>query len=81
MEAIQEETWEGIISYLIGIPRYHTLRVRGTIQGQKAIVMIDDGASHNFIDVEFVGRRGLTNEEFGGFTILILVKKEHNHIP
>jgi hypothetical protein len=34
----------GVIATLSGVPRYDTLCIRGIIQGQRAITMIDDGA-------------------------------------
>ena len=36
-----------------------TFKVRGTIQGQKVISLIDTGATHNFIDARLVAKRGL----------------------
>jgi hypothetical protein len=51
--------------------RYDTLRIRGTIQGQRAIALIDGGATHNFIDVALVSRRALQTKEFEGFDVAI----------
>jgi hypothetical protein len=47
---------KGVIATLSGVPRYDTLRIRGIIQGQWAIALIDGGATHNFIDVAWVAR-------------------------
>jgi len=44
----------GNIASLSGIPRFHTFRMRGVIQGQRVIVLVDGGASHNFIDATLV---------------------------
>jgi hypothetical protein len=54
-----------------GFPRYHTFRVRGVLQGHKVTILIDGGASHNFIDANMVERRGIPIEEFDGFTVVI----------
>jgi hypothetical protein len=44
-----------------GFSRYHTFRVRGVLQGHKVTILIDGGASHNFIDGNIKRLRG---EEF-----------------
>jgi hypothetical protein len=61
----------GVIATLSRVPRYDTLRIRGTIQGQRAIALIDGGATHNFIDVALVARRALQTEEFEGFDVAV----------
>lgn len=40
----------GMLAALSGAPRYHSFRVRGILQGQRVTVLIDIGATHNFID-------------------------------
>jgi hypothetical protein len=63
---------KGVIATLSGVPRYDTLWIRGTIQGQWAIAPIDGGATHNFIDVAWVvARRALQTEEFEGFEVAV----------
>jgi hypothetical protein len=49
----------GIIATLSGVPRYDTLCIRGIIQGQRTMALIDGGATHNFIDASLVSRRAL----------------------
>ena len=56
---------------MLGPPRYHTFRVRGVLQGHKVTVLIDSGASHNFIDASLVDMREIPTEEFEGFTVII----------
>lgn len=34
-------------------------------------MLVDSGATHNFIDAQLVQRRGLTTAEFEGFTVLV----------
>jgi hypothetical protein len=54
------------------VPEYDTLRIRGTIQGQRAIALIDGGATHNFMDASLVSRWALQREEFDGFDIVVV---------
>jgi hypothetical protein len=61
----------GVIATLSGVPRYDTLRIRGIIQGQWAITLIDGGATHNFIDASLVSRWALQTEEFEGFDVAV----------
>jgi hypothetical protein len=61
----------GVIATLSGVPRYDTLRMRGIIQGQRAITLIDGGATHNFIDASLVSRRALQTEKFEGFDVAV----------
>ena len=56
----------------MGIPKFHTLRLNGIKQGQKVMVLVDGGATHNFIDATLVERRKLQVETFDGFTVIIL---------
>lgn len=43
-----------IIASLMGIPRYLTFHIRGTIQGQCVYMAIDIRATHNFINMQMV---------------------------
>jgi hypothetical protein len=61
----------GVIATLSSVLRYDTLRIRGTIQGQWAIALIDGGATHNFIDTSLVSRRALQTKEFEGFDVAV----------
>ena len=57
----------GALATLRGVPKYLTLRVRGTVRGQRVSVLVDSGATHNFIDAQMVERRGIQTESFDGF--------------
>jgi hypothetical protein len=61
----------GVIATLSGVPRYDTFRIRGIIQGQRAIALIDGGATHNFMDASLVSRRALQTEEFEGCDVAV----------
>jgi hypothetical protein len=67
----RKPTKGGVIATLSGVPKYDTLQIRGTIQGQRAIAQIDGGATHNFIDASLVSRRALQTEEFEGFDVAV----------
>jgi hypothetical protein len=38
------------LASISGVPKYNNFKMRGVLQGQKVSVLIDGGASHNFID-------------------------------
>jgi hypothetical protein len=60
----------GMLATLLGAPRYHSLLVRGVLRGQKVMVLIDSGATHNFIDKRIVAKLHLVTEDFEGFDVL-----------
>ena len=53
------------------VPRYHTIRCKGVVLGQRALVLVDGGAKHNFIDSEMVEKIKIPSEPFDGFTVFI----------
>lgn len=46
-----------------------TLKVKGMVANQEVMVLIDLGATHNFIDEVFVRKKGLKTKEFEGFRV------------
>jgi hypothetical protein len=52
-----------------GVPKFNTFRMRGVLQGQRVLVLIDGGASHNFIDATLLKRRHIPTVEFEGFKV------------
>ena len=62
----------GALAALRGVPKYLTLCVRGTVHGQRISVLVDSGATHNFIDAQIVEQRGIPTESFDGFSVLVL---------
>jgi hypothetical protein len=38
------------LASISGVPKFNTFRMRGVLQGQRVSVLIDGGASHNFVD-------------------------------
>eukprot|EP00253_Pinus_taeda_P032154 PITA_32154 len=61
----------GALAALRGVPKYLTLSVRGTVRGQQVSVLVDSGATHNFIDAQMVDQRGIQTESFDGFSVLV----------
>ncbi|KAH9322389.1 hypothetical protein KI387_017028, partial [Taxus chinensis] len=62
---------DNTLATLVGAPRYHPFWVRGDLQRQKVTVLIDNGATHNFIDESLVVRMGLKVEDFKGFNVTV----------
>jgi hypothetical protein len=57
------------LASISGVPKFNTFRMRGVLQGQKVSVLIDGGASHNFIDSALLKRRHIPAVEFEGFKV------------
>jgi hypothetical protein len=57
------------LASISGVPKYNTFRMRGVLQGQKVSVLIDGGASHNFIDSALLRRKHIPTVEFEGFKV------------
>ena len=70
-ESLQGETLGGVIATLSEVPWFHTLGVRGVVQGHRVGVLIDGGATHNFIDATWVAKWGIQTEKFEGFTVVL----------
>jgi hypothetical protein len=51
------------------VPKFNTFKMRGVLQGQRVLVLIDGRASHNFIDAALLKRRHIPTVEFEGFKV------------
>lgn len=60
-----------VVASLRGVLRYLTLRIKGIVQGQRVSVLIDNGATHNFINTQMVEHRGIQTESFEGFSVRV----------
>jgi hypothetical protein len=77
LEVAEEEVLEldcvarekATLASISGVPKFNTFRMRGVLQGQKVSVLIDGGASHNFIDATLLKRRHIPTVEFEGFKV------------
>lgn len=59
-----EEFASGTLATLSRAPKYHPIRIHSVLQEQKVIVLVDSGATHNFIDEGLVMRMKLKAEYF-----------------
>jgi flagellar motor protein MotB len=66
-ETTQEDVKGNVVATLSRVPKFHTLKVRGVLQGHR--VVIYGGATHNFIDVAWVSRQAIPTKEFEGLTV------------
>ncbi|KFK22601.1 hypothetical protein AALP_AAs54367U000800 [Arabis alpina] len=58
------------LNSMVGISSPRTVKLRGTIRGESVMVMIDSGASHNFISEQVVTRLGLTATDTTSYGVL-----------
>lgn len=65
----------GVLPSLRGVPKYLTLRFQDSILNERVSILIDSGATHNFIDSQLVQRREIPTDSFEGFSILVLVDR------
>ena len=47
------------MAVLSAVPRYHTIRCKGVVLGQRDSVLVDGGATHNFIDADMVEKMNI----------------------
>jgi hypothetical protein len=69
IEADMATDEKATLASISGVPKYNTFKMRGVLQGQKVSVLIDGGASHNFIDSALLQRRHIPMVEFEGFKV------------
>jgi hypothetical protein len=60
------------LASISGLPKYNTFWMRGVLQGQKVSILIDGGASHNFIDSALLKRRHIPIVNFEGFKVEVV---------
>jgi hypothetical protein len=51
------------------VPKFNTFRMKGVLQGHRETMLVDGGASHNFIDIAMVERRHIPMVDFEGFLV------------
>ena len=59
------------IAILNGVPRFHTLRLKGVLQGDRITALVDGGGTHNFIHASLVEKRKFPTDSFEGFIMII----------
>lgn len=58
------------INTVVGISSPHTIKLRGSVNGEDVVVLIDSGATHNFISESLVQKLGLTVSTTQGFGVM-----------
>lgn len=58
------------LNSIAGISSPHTIKLMGKIEGEPVVVLIDSGASHNFLSDVMIKKLGLTLEQTGGYRVL-----------
>ena len=59
------------MAVLSTVPRYHTIRCKGVVLGQRALVLVDGGATHNLIDAYMLDKIKMPSAPFDGFIVVI----------
>ena len=65
------EVAELSVNSVVGLSAPHTIKLRGTINGEEVVVLIDSGATHNFISESLVRRLGLTRGTSRGYGVMV----------
>jgi hypothetical protein len=61
----------GTIATLLGVPRFHTFRIHRVLQGKCVTVLVDIGATYNFIDLALVARKGIPTKDIEQFSVVV----------
>ena len=59
------------INSVVGLADPRTMKVKGSIAQQEVVVLIDCGASHNFISTAVVQKLGLPCSDTAGYRVLM----------
>lgn len=65
------EVMELSINSVVGLTSPQTIKVEGLIENQEVVVLIDCGATHNFISAELVQKLGLPRMETSGYGVIM----------
>ena len=66
---------EVLLNSIVGFTPNHTIKIRGRIGEQDVVVLIDSGATHNFISNKVVYRLGLCLTDTGSFGVVMGIEK------
>ncbi|XP_021776460.1 uncharacterized protein LOC110740287 [Chenopodium quinoa] len=68
-----EEVWENPVGVslcsVVGISNPKTMKVKGEVMGREVVVMVDPGATHNFISAKVVEEAKIPVTQGGGFEV------------
>lgn len=76
VELVEKGEPEGVevaeisISSIVGISSSRTIKLRGTMMGRDVVVLIDSGATHNFVSKDLVQELKLSTDKTRGYSVL-----------
>ena len=70
-EAEMNSTTKVCLNFVLGITKPKTMKLKGIIQNKEVVVMIDPGATHNFIALKTVERLQIPVTNTGGFGVAL----------
>lgn len=71
VENSEEQITEVCLNSVMGITKPKTMKMKGVLQGCEVIVMIDPGATHNFISLNIVEQLQVPVTNTGGFGVAL----------
>lgn len=57
------------LNSVMGLTSPKTFKMKGTINGKEVVVMVDPGATHNFLSKETIGRTGVKVSPSTAFSV------------
>ncbi|XP_024026844.1 uncharacterized protein LOC112093161 [Morus notabilis] len=68
---VEEELVELSLNSVVGLTAPKTMKLQGQVGGCEVIILIDSGATHNFIACDLVKGLGLAVDRTGGYGVVI----------
>lgn len=71
-EKVRRTEFEGVelsMNSVVGLTSPKTMKMKGTINGQEVVVLIDFGATHNFISSKLVRKLKIAVTETNGYEV------------
>ncbi|XP_028555908.1 uncharacterized protein LOC114580971 isoform X2 [Dendrobium catenatum] len=70
-EKLHLDVAEVSLNSVLGFTPSHTMKVRGEIDDREVVVLIDSGATHNFISTQIVDQMGMELVDIGGYGVMM----------
>ncbi|KAI0524824.1 hypothetical protein KFK09_004212 [Dendrobium nobile] len=70
-EKLHLDVAEVSLNSVVGFTPSHTMKVRGEIADREVVVLIDSGATHNFISTQIVESLGMELVDTGGYGVMM----------
>lgn len=67
----EEDVPEISLHAIAGIPKPQTMRIKGVIQKNRIIMLVDSGSTHNFLSVDVASQLGLHPDKNTSFEVLV----------